>query len=550
MSPMLQEEDVYDVLIVGAGPCGLATAARLREHAPDALFTDEEHRRYHWIGKYGNKVSLKNVRSGKKTSAKATRRPEYKMAVLDSSSDAWLGRWKSLFKTFDIQHLRSPMLWHVDPLDRDALLAHAYRTERQDELVEIRHCVGKEISKHAKKKQAAGPRAYGGKSLTVSRQAGRVAINLRDRNDYYTPSQALFCDHCQDVATRYNLGDDIIHKESVEDIDHGVVRGISIDGEKLFTVTTNTMRRFAKVVILAVGPANVPYIPRTPSMAREGPIEQACHSMQIKSFPDPIVMSRMNSNYPTNILIVGGGLTSAQLADLAIRKGVTKVWLLMRGPLKLKHFDVDLNWMGKYKNAEQSRFWTADTDEERLEIIKEARGGGSVTPLFNKRVKKHMASGKLELMTHTTIKDAKLDGEGAERKWSVELQPAANSLPKMDFIYFATGIQTDFSTLPYLQKMIEKYPIKAHGGFPCLTEDLSWREDVPLFMAGRLACLQLGPAAPNIGGAKVGAERIAWAVEDLIKPTGADEWEDINKENGMGDYLSGHGNMYSALASE
>lgn len=168
MSPSLEEAEIYDVIIVGAGPCGLATAARLREHAPDALFTDEEHRRYSWIGKYGGKVSLKHVRSGKKTLTRATRRPEYKLAVLDATEDGWMGRWKELFAKFEIAHLRSHMLWHVDPLDRDALLAHAYRTGRQDELLEMRHCVGREVSKHGKKKAATGPRAYGGKYVFVS----------------------------------------------------------------------------------------------------------------------------------------------------------------------------------------------------------------------------------------------------------------------------------------------------------------------------------------------------------------------------------------------
>lgn len=157
------ESEVYDVIIVGAGPCGLATAARLREHTPAALFTDEEHRRYHWIGKYGSNVSLKHVRSGKVSNrGRARARPEYKMLVLDATDESWLGRWRRLFRTFDISHLRSPMLWHVDPLDRDALLAHAYREEREGELVEIRNCVGKEMSKHAKKK-LAGSKACGKK---------------------------------------------------------------------------------------------------------------------------------------------------------------------------------------------------------------------------------------------------------------------------------------------------------------------------------------------------------------------------------------------------
>lgn len=178
MSPAFNEEDVYDVIIIGAGPCGLATAARLREHAPDALFTDEEHRRYHWIGKHGSKVALKHVRNGKFTAARSTR-PAYKMAVLDATSDTWLGRWKTLFSKFDIQHLRSPMLWHVDPLDRDALLAHAYRTEREGELVEIQHCVGKEISKHSKKKKQAGPKAYGTRYASPIHPVNCSQVNKR-----------------------------------------------------------------------------------------------------------------------------------------------------------------------------------------------------------------------------------------------------------------------------------------------------------------------------------------------------------------------------------
>lgn len=350
---------------------------------------------------------------------------------------------------------------------------------------------------------------------------------------------------------RYKLGDDLVHKEALEDLDYDIVRGVSVGDEKLFTVSTNAMKRYARTVVLAVGPANHANIPRAPSMPQEGPIQQACHSMQIKTFPDPIVEKRMAAGKSTNVLVIGGGLTSAQLSDLAIRKGVTKVWHLMRNRLILKHFDVHLEWMGKYKNAEQSRFWTADSDEERLEIIKEARGGGSVTPRFNKRLKKHSASGRLELRTCTKLKDAKLEDVNGDSKWIVQTEPAIPDIPAMDFIYFATGIQSDFMTLPYLQNMIQKYPIKGMGGLPCLTEDLMWDEEVPLFMAGRLASLQLGPAAPNIGGAKLGAERIAWAIEDQVKPSGSDEWEDEQKESrSLGGYLSGHGNMYSCLACD
>ncbi|KFG79085.1 FAD binding domain protein [Metarhizium anisopliae] len=543
----MADTEVFDVIIVGAGPCGLATAARLREHTPAALFTDEEHRRFHWIGKYGNKVSLKHVRSGKTSSPRGKTRPEYKMMVLDGTDDKWLGRWNELFGLYDISHLRSPMLWHVDPLDRDSLLAHAYSENRENELVEIRNCVGKEISKHAKKK--AGSRHCGKK------QEARIAINLRERNDYYTPSRSLFCDHCEHVATRYCLDSSIIRKDTLVDVDYGIVRGVSIEDRSLFTVTTSSGRFYSKTVVLGVGAANKPDIPRMPSMPKDMQnLRQACHSMQIKTFPDPIVQQRIAAGRRTNVLVVGGGLTSAQLSDLAIRRGVTKVWHMMRGPCRVKHFDVDLEWMGKYKNTEQARFWLADSDEERLEIIKEARGGGSITPLFHKRLRKHVASGRLELFERTCLLDTTfVEGEdGAGGTWTVATDPPVADMPCFDYIYFATGIQTDVSKLPYLKTMRDKYPIDSYGGFPCINDDLMWNNDVPLFLLGRLSALKLGPAAPNIGGAKLGAERVAWAIEATIRPSGWEEEEEEQEEKngGMAGYLSGHGNMYSALAAE
>ncbi|KAF5538361.1 FAD-binding protein [Fusarium mexicanum] len=491
MSSIQVEEEIYDVLVIGAGPCGLAISARLHEHTPAALFTDEEHRRFHWISKYGNKMPLKHVRSGKISSPKHAAKPQYKMLVLDADSDTWMGRWNRLFKMYDISHLRSPMLWHVDPLDRDALLAHAYANDRADELVEIRNCVGKEVSKHGRKK--SGQRACG------RRQEARVDINVRERNDYYNPSTSLFCDHCEKVAARYNLSSNMIRKESLQHLDYDEVKGISINGEKLFTVTSNKTRRYARTVVLAVGPANVAKIPRIPSMPDELP--QTCHSMHITEFPDPIVKARIAAKKTTNILVVGGGLTSAQLTDLAIRKGVSKVWHIMRGPLRIKHFDVGLEWMGKFKNAKQAQFYYADSDDERIEMIKEARGGGSITPVFHKRLKKHLLTKKLELFTETSLADAQFDAE--KGTWSVQTNPPVD-MPAMDYMYFATGIQTDFSSLPYLQTILEKYPIEGRGGFPCINNDLMWNDDVPLFMMGRLAALRLGPAAPNLGGAQVG----------------------------------------------
>lgn len=144
------------MIIIGAGPCGLATAARLREKYPSALFTDEEQSRYAWISRNAGRTTIKNKKTGlTKASAHASDQGQVRsMLVLDSSSDQWMAKWNALFKKLEISHLRSPMFFHTDPSDRDALHAFAYEQGRMNELDEIPGCVGKGISKHKRKKRS------------------------------------------------------------------------------------------------------------------------------------------------------------------------------------------------------------------------------------------------------------------------------------------------------------------------------------------------------------------------------------------------------------
>lgn len=160
---MESDDHVYNVIVVGAGPCGLAVAARMREKHPSALFTDVEQARYSWVNRNRHRTCVKSKRCDKVTQPTATSTVESaqsSLLVLDGSGDQWMSRWKALFKHLDISHLRSPMFFHPDPSDRDALLAYIHEHGGLGNAAqEIMGCVGKELSKHQKKRRSKKPHA-------------------------------------------------------------------------------------------------------------------------------------------------------------------------------------------------------------------------------------------------------------------------------------------------------------------------------------------------------------------------------------------------------
>jgi hypothetical protein len=349
-----------------------------------------------------------------------------------------------------------------------------------------------------------------------------VAIDERDRKDYFTPPSDLFEHYCDSIAKRYRLRDEtLIQQAVVSSIDYDHVPQLS-PVDKFLTITCTTGTVYARSVVLAVGSGNTPSIPSPFPLS---PNSYCSHAFLPHGDAHLLTRLKTKPREATNILVIGGGLTSAQISDRILRRsgassGV-KIWHLMRGPLKVKPFDVDLSWMGKFQNHEKASFWSADTDEERCDLVNAARGGGSVTPRYAKILQAHVASGRLMMCTNTVVSSASLICEDEDEKiWNITTTPAIPGLPDFHFVYFATGVASDISTLPYLAPIHEKFPIPTFQGLPALNHDLMWNDDVPLFVTGRFAALRLGPGAGNLEGARLGAERVAWAVPGVLKRSG------------------------------
>lgn len=336
-------------------------------------------------------------------------------------------------------------------------------------------------------------------------------LDERSRPDYYRPSTSLFRSYCTDVTCRYNMSS-LVNKSEVLFVEYSMETST-------FKLRTSTGTKKARIVVFAAGPASKPNLPmESPFQTHpQGSVahifeKSSCISSRSDLLPNN-VLSKIAAKKRTNVIVIGGGLSSAQVSSRLSKEGVTKVWHLIRGNHNVKHFDLDLSWLGKYKNFELASFWTADTDEERAEMIKEARNGGSITPEFKKILMSLVAKGLLELREQTVVSSANWDENS--QTWEVETKPPME-LPPIDHVIYATGLAADWNRIEFIKPLLREYPINTVGGMPCLTNDLMLHEEVPFFVTGRLAGLRIGPGAGNLDGARQGSERIAWKVTELL----------------------------------
>lgn len=182
-----------------------------------------------------------------------------------------------------------------------------------------------------------------------------------------------------------------------------------------------------------------------------------------------------------------------------------------------------------------STFWKADSDAERVEMMKLARGGGSVNPEYKEVLRNLVKAGKVVINEFTEIGEATWREETARTRLRLDGREGVSEVD-VDHVVYATGSVANISAVAALRPLLDAHPIDVVGGMPCLTRELMWNDEVPLFVSGRMGALRLGPAAPNLEGARVGAEFIAGKISRLVSA-----WRDSHES--FGEDLAGEMNM-------
>jgi hypothetical protein len=129
---------------------------------------------------------------------------------------------------------------------------------------------------------------------------------------------------------------------------------------------------------------------------------------------------------------------------------------------------------------------------------------------------------RLEVLPFTQIENGVWDT--SNQTWSIKLSKHVPQFPRhIDHITYATGVTPRLENVSCLKQFVEEYPVEAIDGLARITNDLMWNTEVPLFLTGGLAGLRLGPGAANLVGARQGAERIAWKIDELLGTSPSNE---------------------------
>ena len=220
----------------------------------------------------------------------------------------------------------------------------------------------------------------------------------------------------------------------------------------------------------------------------------------VKSLPNvqhvlSLDFSRSHFRSGERVAVIGRGISAGQIA-LALADDYA-VTLVARGSLRQHDFDSGPCWLGPLCMRD---FEAADYTRRRA-MIGEARQTGTLSQdIFGQLMTAHEA-GTIAFQQGDVVAAAPT-AEGG-----LCLQFADDSQLIVDHIVLATGFRSTPPSETWLRDVIcaEGLPTAACG-YPIVDRSLRW--GAGLYVLGPLSELEMGPAAANLGGARLAVKRI------------------------------------------
>lgn len=303
--------------------------------------------------------------------------------------------------------------------------------------------------------------------LRFGKKFSRGAADWRGKVN--SPSLQLFNSHCAHLCKEYQLGQcwnraKVSRVVRADDRYRLDFKGGSVEAER---------------VVLALGPVWNRQLPPWLEPARS----------RVSYLLDP-ALGRPKKETSARVVVIGGGMTSVQAALSLCKKST--VTLLTRSPIRISEFDVVPGWMGPVGRSFRSK---DPGDRRRLIFLK--RRPGSVNQCIYNELQTRLGRGEI---AHRQLHSPRCSVTEhcvriQDQDWTVEA----------DQVLLGTGFETRLHLLQQAIVQELRAPISACG-FPLLKENLEWLPG--LFVVGCHAELELGPAAGNLIGARLAAERI------------------------------------------
>lgn len=311
--------------------------------------------------------------------------------------------------------------------------------------------------------------------LRFSRQEGRSDAFFM--HPYQRPGYALFQAHSEAVVQRWGL--QTVHEQTAVT---GLTRTLAG-----WSVQTTLGTVEARRVVLALGPSSRLSWPEWAL-----PLRQTGRVHHI--FEDTFDRTHLP---PGHVVVVGGGISAAQLSLSVAAERPGKVTMLARHPFRVHLFDSDPVWLGPLGRQRFAKV----AEHQRRDYLKAVRHRGSLPPELEKKLRTAREEGRLRIVEANVL-------QARASQTGLDVQTCCADLPEVHHLVFATGFDASRPGGEWLARTIqlEGLPL-APCGFPKVDASLAWAPG--LYVSGALAELELGPPARNISGARIAARIIA-----------------------------------------